>query len=170
MRILVTKLELPMKEESQFMEIQTEQVRMADVVVRGNGKGFAQEIAAGAHRFAVDEPVEAGGTDTGPGPYQLLLAALGACTSITVTMYAKSKGWPLEIITVSLSHSKEYAADCANCETKQGPLNRIDREIEFGGPLTAEQKQRLFQIANKGPVHRALTSEIDIRTRLKTVD
>jgi len=152
------------------MEIQTKQIRMANVVVRGNGKGLAQGIAAGAHRFAADEPVEAGGTDTGPNPYELLLAALGACTSITVTMYAKRKGWRLETITVSLSHSEEYAADCRDCETKQGRLNRIDREIEFNGPLIAEQKQRLLEIANKCPVHRTLTPEIDIRTRLKTGD
>jgi putative redox protein len=147
------------------MEIQTEQIPMADVIVRGSVTGFAQQIIAGDHQFGADEPVEAGGTDKGPGPYELLLAALGACTSMTVAMYANRKGWPLETVTVSLAHSREYAADCRDCETKQGLLDRIDCDVEFGGRLTAEQKQRLLEIANKCPVHRTLTSEVDIRTR-----
>jgi OsmC-like protein len=85
------------------MENQTEQIRKPDVIVRGSAKGFAQEIIAGTHRLVADEPLKAGGTDTGPGPYELLLAALGACTSMTVAIYARGKGWPLETVTVSLS-------------------------------------------------------------------
>ena len=135
------------------------------MIVRGSARGFAQEIIAGTHRLVADEPLKAGGTDTGPGPYDLLLAALGACTSMTVAMYARRKDWPLETVTVSLSHSREYAADCRDCDIKEGLLDRIDRDIQLSGPLTAEQKQRLLEIADACPVHRTLTSEIDIRTQ-----
>jgi uncharacterized OsmC-like protein len=135
------------------------------VIVRGSASGFAQEIHAGRHRIVADEPVSAGGTDTGPSPYDLLLAALGACTSMTVGMYARRKSWPLEEVTVHLRHSKIHATDCAECETKEGMLDRIERDIHFAGPLTEEQRSKLLEIANKCPVHRTLTSEIDIVTR-----
>ena len=135
------------------------------VVVRGSAAGFAQEIHAGPHRIDADEPASAGGTDTGPSPYDLLLAALGACTSMTVAMYARRKAWPLEEVTVHLRHSKIHAADCAECETKEGMLDRIERDIHFAGSLTDEQRSKLLEIANKCPVHRTLTSEIDIATR-----
>ena len=146
------------------MENQAQQTIKADVIVRGNATGFAQNIIAGAHQLVADEPLKAGGTDTGPGPYDLLLAALGACTSMTLAMYARRKGWPLETVTVSLSHSREYAGDCRDCDTKQGLLDRVDRKIQVSGPLTAEQKQRLLEMADKCPIHRTLTCEIDIRT------
>ena len=139
---------------------------MAIVVVSGNASGFAQEIEAGRHRIAADEPAAAGGTDTGPSPYDLLLGALGACTSMTVAMYARRKQWPLERVSVRLQHARIHAEDCAECETKEGRLDRIEREISLTGPLTAEQRGRLLEIANRCPVHRTLTSEIDIRTRL----
>jgi uncharacterized OsmC-like protein len=116
--------------------------------------------------FHADEPVSAGGTDTGASPYDLLLAALGACTSMTVAMYARRKAWPLEEVTVHLRHAKIHAADCAECETKEGMLDRIERDIHFAGSLTEEQRSKLLEIANKCPVHRTLTSEIDIRTRV----
>jgi uncharacterized OsmC-like protein len=135
------------------------------VVVRGSAAGFAQEIHAGSHRLHSDEPVSVGGTDTGMSPYDLLLAALGACTSMTVAMYARRKAWPLEEVTVNLRHSKIHATDCAECETKEGMLDRIERDIHFAGPLTEEQRSKLLEIANKCPVHRTLTSEIDIETR-----
>jgi putative redox protein len=135
------------------------------VVVRGSASGFAQEIHAGRHRIVADEPVSAGGTDTGLSPYDLLLAALGACTSMTVGMYARRKSWPLEEVTVHLRHSKIHATDCAECEAKEGMLDRIERDIHFAGPLTEEQRSKLLEIANKCPVHRTLTSEIDIVTR-----
>jgi uncharacterized OsmC-like protein len=138
----------------------------ASVIVRGSASGFAQEIVTGSHRLTADEPTAAGGTNTGPSPYDLLLAALGACTSMTVALYARRKGWPLKHVTVSLRHSKIHAADCADCETKEGMLDRIERDIQFIGPLTMEQRSRLFEIANKCPVHRTLTSEIDIRTQM----
>jgi putative redox protein len=137
-----------------------------EVVVHGNALGFAQAIEAGPHRLVADEPVGYGGTDTGPGPYELLCAALGACTAMTVALYARRKQWPLEEVRVRLRHSKIYAADCAECETKEGKLDRIERDIELVGSLDAEQRARLLEIADKCPVHRTLTSEIDIRTRL----
>lgn len=135
------------------------------VFVRGSSAGFAQEILAGPHRMTADEPKSAGGTDTGPSPYELLLAALGACTSMTVGMYARRKGWPLEEVTVNLRHRKVHASDCADCEKKEALLDRIDLEIHFVGELTAEQRTKLLEIANKCPVHRTLTSKIEIETR-----
>ena len=135
------------------------------VIVCASAAGFAQEIHVGSHRLHADEPVSAGGTDTGPSPYDLLLAALGACTSMTVAMYARRKAWPLEQVTVHLRHSKIHAADCAECETKERMLDRIERDIHFAGALTEEQRSKLIEIANKCPVHRTLTSEINIKTR-----
>jgi putative redox protein len=137
-----------------------------DVVVRGDAGGFAQGITVGSHRLLADEPTAVGGTDTGPGPYDLLVAALGACTSMTVSLYARRKQWPLESVTVTLRHAKVHAADCAECETKKGMLDRVERDIELHGALTGEQRARLLEIADKCPVHRTLTSEIEIRTRL----
>jgi putative redox protein len=137
-----------------------------EVVVRGSAKGFAQDIHVGSHHLVADEPLSAGGEDSGPGPYDLLLTALGSCTSMTIGMYARRKAWPLENITVRLHHSKIYASDCADCETKEGMLDRIERDIHLDGPLTPEQHTRLLEIADKCPVHRTLTSEINIRTRL----
>ena len=136
------------------------------VVVRGSAAGFAQAIHVGPHQMTADEPASAGGTDTGPSPYELLLAALGACTSMTIGMYARRKAWPLEEVTVHLRHSKIHAIDCAECETKDGMLDRIERDIELTGPVTDEQRFKLLEIANKCPVHRTLTSEIQIKTRM----
>ena len=143
----------------------SEKGEIRSVVVRGDAAGFVQEILAGPHRMTADEPVTAGGTDTGPSPYDFLLAALGSCTSITVGMYARRKGWPLQDVTVRLRHSRIHASDCADCETKEGILDRIERDIHFAGSLTAEQRSKLLEIANKCPVHRTLTSEINIVTR-----
>jgi putative redox protein len=136
------------------------------VTVRGSGASFAQEIAVGSHHLRADEPPSAGGTDTGPTPYDLLLAALGACTSMTVGMYSRRKSWPLEKIAVRLKHSRVYAKDCADCETKEVFLDRIDRELEFTGPLTPEQRSKLLEIAERCPVHRTLMSQINIRSWL----
>jgi putative redox protein len=138
---------------------------MNDVIVRGDAAGFAQEIVAGRHRLTADEPIAVGGKDSGPSPYDLLLAALGSCTSMTISLYARSKKWPLESVTVNLSHSKIHAADCAECETKVGRIDRIEREIHLTGSLDEAQRKKLLEIADKCPVHRTLKSEIDIRTK-----
>ncbi len=135
------------------------------VVVTETHQGrFQQAIAVGPHRLTADEPVDAGGLDTGPNPYDLLLAALGACTAMTVRLYAEHKKLPLEQVSVTLRHQKIHAADCESCETKEGKIDRIDRTIAFAGNLDAAQRRRLLEIADKCPVHRTLTSEIDIRT------
>jgi putative redox protein len=144
----------------------TESVKAREVVVYGSAKSFAQEITVAGHRLAADEPVTLGGTDTGASPYDLLISALGACTSMTVSLYARRKQWPLEAVTVRLRHSKVHATDCAECETKGGMLDRIECDVELHGELSEEQRARLLAIANKCPVHKTLTSEIDISTRL----
>ena len=142
-----------------------EQVETGTVLVRETGGGkFQQEILSGPHRFLADEPVKVGGLDSGPGPYDLLLAGLGACTSMTLRLYADNKKWPLTRVSVRLMHNKIHAEDCLNCETKEGMVDRIDRNITFEGPLDAEQRKRLLEIADKCPVHRTLESEIEIRT------
>ncbi len=125
------------------------------VIVRETRHGNLQnEVVAGVHRFLADEPVKVGGLDSGPGPYDLLLAALGACTSMTVRLYADRKQWPLKRIMVRLKHGRIYAKDCAECETKEGMIDHIDRVITFEGELDAEQRKRLMEIADKCPVHR----------------
>jgi uncharacterized OsmC-like protein len=135
------------------------------VIVRGGAAGFAQEIEIGSHHLKADEPVDFGGTDTGPSPYDFLLAALGSCTSMTISFYARRQKWPLESVTVSLQHSKIHATDCAECETRVGKIDRIEREIQLTGALTAEQRAKLMEIADRCPVHQTLTSEINIKTR-----
>jgi putative redox protein len=142
-----------------------EETQPNTVIVRETRHGkFQQEIISGAHKLFADEPAEAGGLGTGPGPYDLLLAALGACTSMTLRLYADQKKIPLQRTEVRLRHSRIYATDCAECETKEGMLDRIERVITLEGDLTAEQRKRLLEIADKCPVHRTLTSEINIRT------
>jgi uncharacterized OsmC-like protein/alpha-beta hydrolase superfamily lysophospholipase len=136
------------------------------VTVRETRQGrFQQEITAGAHRFLADEPVDAGGADSGPNPYDLLLSALGACTAMTLRLYAERKALPLERVTVRLRHAKIHADDCATCESKEGKIDRIEREIAVEGALDADARARLIEIADKCPIHRTLTSEIDVVTR-----
>jgi uncharacterized OsmC-like protein/alpha-beta hydrolase superfamily lysophospholipase len=135
------------------------------VVVRETGQGrFQQAVTVRAHHFLADEPVDVGGLDSGPGPYDLVLAGLGACTSMTLRLYAERKALPLERVTVELRHGRIHAADCEDCETKEGMIDRIERAITLRGPLDAEQRRRLLEIADKCPVHRTLTSEVKIRT------
>lgn len=135
------------------------------VVVAETGQGrFQQAVVAGAHRLLADEPAAVGGDDSGPGPYDLLLAALGACTSMTMRMYADAKGWPVDGIRVALDHAKIHARDCADCETKDGKVDRITRRITVSGDLTADQRRRLLDIADKCPVHRSLHSEVKVDT------
>ena len=136
------------------------------VVVRETGTNkFQQEISVGRHRMIADEPVSAGGEDTGPGPYDFLLAGLGACTSMTMRLYADRKSIPLTRTTVTLRHSRIYAKDCEECETKEGMISRVERVIAMEGDLDADQRKKLLEIADKCPVHRTLTSEISIGTR-----
>ena len=143
-----------------------ETVEAGVVLVRGSAAGFAQEIRTGRHRFAADEPVADGGTDTGPGPYDLILGALGACTSMTIALYARRKRWSLDEVVVRLRHSRVHAEDCADCETKEGMLSVIECEISLSGTLSQDQRGQLMNIAERCPVHRTLTSEIKIRTSL----
>lgn len=144
-----------------------EDAAAAEVRVEESGEGrFVQTITTGRHRLKGDEPKAAGGDDAGPTPYDFLLASLGACTAMTLRLYADHKGWPLKKTSVELTHAKIHARDCAECETKEGMLSRIERHITLEGPLSEEQRQRLLAIANKCPVHRTLTSEIVIRTVL----
>ena len=136
------------------------------VVVQETRKSkFNQAITVGPHHLVADEPIAANGEDAGPGPYDFLLAGLGACTSMTMRLYADRKSLPLDRVTVTLKHSKIYAKDCAECETRDGMLDQIERDIAIDGALDAEQRKKLMEIADKCPVHRTLTSEIRIVTK-----
>jgi uncharacterized OsmC-like protein/alpha/beta superfamily hydrolase len=141
--------------------------RDGEVVVAETRAGrFTQGIAVGRHRLLADEPEEVGGNDSGPGPYDYLLAGLGACTSMTLRLYAEHKNLPLERVIVRLTQDKIYATDCEECETKEGKIDRIERNIELVGPLDPAQRQRLLEIADKCPVHRTLQSEVQIVTKI----
>jgi uncharacterized OsmC-like protein/fermentation-respiration switch protein FrsA (DUF1100 family) len=136
------------------------------VVVRETrASKFQQTVSVGPHRLIADEPKAAGGDDTGPGPYDFLLAGLGACTSMTMRLYADRKSLPLDRVTVTLKHNKIHAEDCAECDTREGMLDQIDRVIAMEGALDPDQRKRLMEIADKCPVHRTLKSEIRILTR-----
>ncbi|GGE99031.1 osmotically inducible protein C [Aliidongia dinghuensis] len=139
------------------------------VVVEETRRGaLDQQVSAGRHRFLADEPVAVGGGDVGPGPYDFLLTALGACTAMTLRLYADRKQLPLERVRVALRHHREHVEDCVTCESKDGKLDVIDREITLVGPLDPAARARLMEIADRCPVHRTLTSRIDIRTVERT--
>jgi uncharacterized OsmC-like protein/alpha/beta superfamily hydrolase len=137
------------------------------VVTRTGRRGYQTEIIANGHRLMADEPIAAGGADTGPNPYDYLAAALGACTGMTLRMYADRKKWPLDAVVVRLKHQKIHAQECQECETRSGILDLLEREIELEGPLDEEQRQRLLGIADRCPIHRTLHSEIIVKTALK---
>ncbi|MCG3753156.1 OsmC family protein [Amycolatopsis sp. Poz14] len=135
------------------------------VVVTDAGSGrYAQRVTTAGHEFLADEPESVGGTDAGPTPYDLLLSALGTCTSMTLRMYADRKGIPLTRTTVRLRHDRVHARDCERCETEVGLISRITREISLEGDLDDAQRARLLEIADKCPVHRTLSHEIAIET------
>jgi putative redox protein len=136
-------------------------------VVEAGDRKFAEDMYAGRHRMRADEPVSVGGTDSGPTPYDLLLAALGACTAMTVRMYAERKQIPLERITVALKHERDHAVDCMECETRDARVDRIDRVLSLEGNLDDAQRTRLLEIANKCPVHRSLESGIRVATSIE---
>ena len=138
---------------------------MAEVIVTSDGF-LKQQITAGRHHLVADEPREVGGTDSGPDPYALLLAALGACTAMTLQLYARKKGWTLEKVEVSLRHSRTYAEDCKDCKPNEGKIERIERFISLTGSLTDEQRARLLEIAQRCPVHKTLTSGVSIKDYL----
>lgn len=135
------------------------------VVVR-TGEGLRTEISAGGHELVADEPQSLGGTDEGPTPYDYLLSALGGCTAMTLRIYADRKGWPLESVTVRLSHGRIHASDCEECETEEGRIDRIEREIELAGPLEEDQRRRLLEVADMCPVHRTLKTEVLVENAL----
>src|SRR6266702_8292942 len=157
---------------SRYLPTQIEDARAPNgprdtVFVRETRAGkFQQEIAIGPHRLIADEPTSAGGGDTGPSPYELLSAALGACTAMTIRLYAEAKKLPLERVGVNLRHEKIHATDCSECETREGRVDRIERVIELVGPLDDAARAKLLEIANKCPVHRTLHSEVVVPTRL----
>ena len=134
-----------------------------EAIIYGDGKGLHQEVFIGSHRLAADEPEDSGGSDRGPDPYDLLLASLGACTSITLTMHAQREGLPLQGVTTRLRHSSVHAEDCAECESEEGKIDRIEVNIDLNGPLSDEQRSQLLEIAEKCPIHRSLTSETVIK-------
>lgn len=137
------------------------------VVVTERGDGtFTQVMLDGRHILLADEPVEVGGDDRGPSPYRLLLMALGACTSMTLRLYATRKGWPVERIIVRLRHFRDYASDCKDCPSGKVQIERIERLIELAGPLDDAQRARLLEIAEKCPVHRTLEAGVRIESRL----
>ena len=143
-----------------------EETAAGEVVVRESGFGrFSNDIRAGRHRLVADEPGERGGDDSGPGPYDYLLAGLGACTAMTLRMYAEHKGLALERVAVRLGHQRVHAEDCAECEHSSGRIERIDRHIQLSGDLDAVQRRRLLEIADRCPVHRTLTGTLEIITR-----
>ena len=136
-----------------------------NVSVESASPDFLETISTGRHGLQADEPLSAGGQDAAPAPYELLLAALGACKVITLRMYAKRQGWPLQGVQLNLSHGKVHAEDSANCESAGSLIDQIDVEMTLLGELSAEQRQTLLAIAEKCPVHRTLTSDVRIRTR-----
>ncbi|HEX8359968.1 MAG TPA: OsmC family protein [Longimicrobium sp.] len=141
-----------------------------EIVTRTAGDGYRTEIDAAGFKMVADEPAGVGGTGAGPSPYDLLLASLGACTGMTLRMYASRKGWPLEEVTVALREARDYAADCENCDKPDARITQLDREITVGGPLDDAQRERLLHISNQCPVHKSLEGAFHIRTTLRAAD
>jgi putative redox protein len=156
---------LDLEDEPEAAE-EKEELEHGVVLVRGGTERYRQEVRARDHLLIADEPTDVGGGDLGPTPYDLLLAALGSCTSMTLRMYADRKEWDLQEVEVRLRHQKIHAKDCEDCATEKGKIDRIEREISVTGDLDDGQRERLLEIADRCPVHRTLTSETVIRSRL----
>jgi len=137
------------------------------VLITEDGRKYTCRINTSDHELIADEPEDVGGANQGPNPYEYLLAALGSCTAITIRMYAERKQIPLDGVEVTLDHRRMHAEDCAECESKQGFVDRIDRRIALKGNLTDEQRQRLLEIADRCPVHKTLMSETLIKSVLE---
>jgi putative redox protein len=143
-----------------------EALAVPEVVVRGGALGLQQRIEAGAHQWVADEPTSVGGGGTGPTPYDLLLGALGACTSMTLRLYADRRKWPLEGVVVRLRHNRVHREDCINCEKKDASIEQVERTLELKGPLTEEQRGHLLGIAERCPVHQTLQHTLSVHTTL----
>lgn len=164
-----TRLDHQMKSKPSRRDPQSLQAAVtagAVIVASVNDHPFEQIMLDGRHLLHADEPVAVGGGDAGPGPYELLLMALGSCTSMTIRLYAARRKWPVDQVVVRLRHERVHTEDCANCEDPMTMLERIERTIEIIGPLDDAQRDRLLEIADKCPIHRTLQSKIDIRTVL----
>lgn len=148
------------------METESKDMPAGEVWVEETGQGLINRILTHKHELYADEPEAVGGQDLAPDPYALLLSALGACTSMTLRLYANRKQLPLQGVRVRLRHSKVHAKDCAECDDKNAMLDHIERNIELAGELTAAQRARLLDIANKCPVHKTLSSKIKIDSSL----
>lgn len=155
-------LDIVRKEESRTIPSDGTQV-----IIKIERQKYRSEILAAGHGLIADEPVSVGGQNLGPNPYDLLLSSLGACTAMTLRMYADRKDLPLEQVIVRLNHAKIHAQDCKGCETPAGRIDQIDREIELVGPLDEAQRKRLLEIADRCPVHKTLHAEVSITSRLR---
>ncbi len=151
-----------------YLDLENEEILSSDsqVMVQTGSEGYTTQIKAGNHFLIADEPITVGGKDQGATPYDLLLASLGSCTSMTLRMYADRKNWPLEQVDVHLNHQKIHVNDCQDCESDVGFIDVIEREIQLEGPLDEVQKARLLEIADRCPVHKTLHNEIKVRTHL----
>jgi len=152
---------------ARYLEIENPEEDPDITIVRLEGRGFQTDVLAGGHRLIADEPIEAGGTNLGPAPYDFLIASLGTCTAMTLRIYADRKKWPLKAVEVRLRHQRIDAEDCGDCESEDGQVHLIDRELILEGDLTVEQRVRIAEIADKCPLHRTLEAEIKVKTHLK---
>ena len=154
------------KENFEYVETAIPKPGDGEVLVREDDRKFGQDVYTDKHQLRADEPASYGGADSGPSPYEYLLAGLGACTAMTVRMYATRKSLALDRVSVTLRHDKIHAEDCAECETREGRIDHIDRHVQLDGDLSDEERKRLMEIADRCPVHRTLHSEIEITSRL----